>query len=58
VLLVDGRAVGTWELEKSGPLHTKLFTRLTPVQKRELKEEAGELGEFLDRKITVSETKL
>jgi uncharacterized protein YcaQ len=58
VLLVDGRVVGTWELEKSGPLHTKLFTRLTPVQKRELKEEAGELGEFLDRKITVSETKL
>ncbi len=55
VLLVDGRVAGTWELEKSSSnrLHIKLFTRLSPVRKRELSKEVDKLGTFLDRDLTV-----
>jgi len=55
VILVDGRAGGTWELQKGKTkLHAKLFTRLSQVQKSELKKEMDRLGRFLERRLTVS----
>jgi len=55
VILVDGRAAGTWELQKgkTNKLHARLFTRLSEVQKSELKEEVDRLGGFLERRLTV-----
>ncbi len=55
VILVDGRTAGTWELQKgkTNKLHARLFTRLSQVQKSELKEEVDRLGGFLERRLTV-----
>ena len=44
--LVDGFVAGTWNVEQ-GRVRTKPFGRLSPVQRRELREEAARLEAFL-----------
>jgi hypothetical protein len=44
--LVDGFVAGTWSVE-NGRVRTKPFGRLSPVQRRELQDEAARLEAFL-----------
>jgi Winged helix DNA-binding domain len=51
VVLVDGRAVGTWERERRGrrlEVRVEPFGGLSAATKRAIAEEAERLGEFLD----------
>lgn len=56
VVLVDGRAVGTWEIRKGkgNELRAELFGRLTREQKDGLRDEAEGLGRFLGRSFSLT----
>ncbi len=56
VLLVNGKVEGIWEIPRKTPtkLIVKLFTRLSAIKKGELTREVNRLGEFLERKLSLS----
>jgi hypothetical protein len=57
VLLVDGRAMGVWDLKKwknDVKVRVKLFAPITGNNKRVVREEATRLDEFLGMKTQVS----
>ena len=53
-LLVDGRVVGTWALDRrTGQVTVSPFGRLTPATRQAAEAEAADLGRFLGRDVTV-----
>jgi Winged helix DNA-binding domain len=58
IVVVDGRVVGTWEIENgragTGTLVVQPFGRLRGGARKELSAEADRIASFLDRRLSVS----